>query len=247
MSDPTWEKLRRGSQGLSAGSLAAGSGMVNLSIGEGAALDEQTVAALSSGRAEPALALLVDSFLEMRGWADRTAEAASGVFLERENPTAMADGALERAMAAIDAIEAAQPVSTSGDGPRYPELIRLPSSLRDLVLEAEARRDWSYAGPGIRSLRLGIEGPLQAELLRISAGASTPKHSHSGREFTLCLSGGFSDGRAAYGPGDLSMADPRTVHQPVADHDGPCFVLAVTEGALKFKGALGFIQRLTGA
>ncbi|MBU6318285.1 MAG: cupin domain-containing protein [Alphaproteobacteria bacterium] len=247
MSDPNWQRLRKGAIGPNAGSHEAGVAMVNLAIGEGPTLDEQTVAAISSGRAEPALTLLVESFLEMRGWADRTAEAASGVFLERESPTAMAAGAFERVMAAIDAMEASQPVSAFGGGPRYPELIRLPSSLSDLVREAEARRDWSYAGPGIRSLRLGVEGPLQAELLRISPGASTPKHSHSGREFTLCLSGGFSDGRAAYGPGDLSMADSRTVHQPVADADGPCFVLAVTEGGLKFKGALGFIQRLTGA
>jgi putative transcriptional regulator len=203
------------------------------------------LASLASGRCEPALALLVETFLEIRGWVDRSADTASGCFLEREAPAALAGDALARTLAAIDLLDDSQVGAPSG-GLRYPELIRLPSALSGLVRDAEARRDWSYAGPGIRSLRLGVEGGLQAEILRISAGASTPRHSHSGREYTLCLAGGFSDGRAAYGPGDVSIADSRTVHQPVADPDGACLVLAVTEGALKFKGALGFIQRLTG-
>ncbi|MBL4544621.1 MAG: cupin domain-containing protein [Oceanicaulis sp.] len=35
-----------------------------------------------------------------------------------------------------------------------------------------------------------------------------PHHGHDGTEFTLVLSGGFSDGRGSYGPGDVCMANP---------------------------------------
>ena len=63
---------------------------------------------------------------------------------------------------------------------------------------------------------------------------------------TLCLIGGYSDGRGSYGPGDVSIADPTVTHQPKADDDGVCFVLAVTDAGLKFEGVLGAIQKLIG-
>jgi putative transcriptional regulator len=82
--------------------------------------------------------------------------------------------------------------------------------------------------------------------MRISPGAKTPVHSHHGREVTLCLIGGFHDARGSYGPGDLSFADPELVHQPIADDDGVCFVLAVTDGGLKFMGLFGVFQKMFG-
>ncbi len=57
------------------------------------------------------------------------------------------------------------------------------------------------------------------------------------------LTGGFSDGRASYGPGEVCMANPDTIHKPVADEGEVCIVLAVTDGPLAFTGALGWIQR----
>lgn len=203
-------------------------------------MDDATRAAMASGRAEPALGLFIESLMEMRGLVFEAGEIVAGAALEAEAPVDMAPDALERAFAAIDAAPRQE------RAPHYPDLIKLPRRLADAMLEAEAGHGWTTAGPGVRKLRLGIGGDARAELIRLEAGVSTPWHTHKGQELTLCLLGGFSDGFASYGPGDVSIADPTIRHRPKADDDGPCFVLAVTDAGLKFEGVLGAIQKLTG-
>jgi putative transcriptional regulator len=210
-----------------------------LKVTSGQAMDEASRAALASGRAEPALALLIDSLLEMKGLSAAEGCAIAGVALETEQPADMAPDALDRVFAAID--KGKTQARTSFE---YPELIKLPRRLVEAMQEAEAERGWTTAGPGVRKLRLGVGGEARAELIRLEAGVSTPWHTHKGQEVTLCLLGGFSDGFASYGPGDVSVADPTIRHHPKADDDGPCFVLAVTDAGLQFEGVLGAIQKL---
>jgi putative transcriptional regulator len=214
----------------------------------GAELDEGTRAALASGRADPGVALFIDTLLALRGLEGLVGEAAAGALLECETPAEMPPDALAKALAAIERSgQDARPASRSGRTPKtYPELIRLPARLQAAVREAEADRGWGYVGPCIRSLQLKTGGAVQAQLMRIAPGARTPMHSHFGREVTLCLIGGFRDARGSYGPGELAFAGPDLVHQPVADEDGVCFVLAVTDAGLKFKGLFGLIQKLVG-
>jgi putative transcriptional regulator len=203
-------------------------------------MDEATRAALASGRADPALALFIDSLMEMRGLSIIAGCAIAGAMLEAEPPAEISADALDRAFAAIE----------KGGGPKtpsiYPELIKLPAALADAVREAETRAGWKMQTPGIRGLRLDVGGEARAEILRIEPGAASPRHTHKGQELTLCLIGGYSDGLRSYGPGDVSIADPSVTHQPRADDDGVCFVLAVTDAGLKFEGLLGAIQKLTG-
>jgi len=211
-----------------------------MKVTSGQVMDDATRAALASGRAEPALGLFIESLMEMRGLAFETGEVVAGAALEAEAPTDLASDALARTFAAIDAAPRPQ------RDPHYPDLIRLPRRLVEIMLEAEAGHGWTTAGPGVRKLRLGVGGEARAELIRLEAGVTTPWHTHKGQELTLCLLGGFSDGFASYGPGDVSLADPTIRHRPKADDDGPCFVLAVTDAGLKFEGVLGAIQKLTG-
>ncbi|MDZ4761970.1 MAG: ChrR family anti-sigma-E factor [Alphaproteobacteria bacterium] len=216
-----------------------------IGIGTESGLGE-TLAALASGRADPAVALFIDSVLALRGLHGAMGEEVAGALLERETPTEMEAASLDHVLARLDdgarLAPAVPPVRTS----RYPEIIRLPAALRQVALDAEANSGWSYAGRGIRSLKLALDGPVEAEILRIGAGAATPMHTHGGNEFTLCLVGGFSDSRGAYGPGDISAADPGVTHRPVADSDGPCLVLAITDAGPRFKGFLGVLQKLSG-
>jgi putative transcriptional regulator len=212
-----------------------------MKVTSGQAMDDATRAALASGRAEPALGLFIDSLMEMRGLSEIAAEAISGAMLETEPPADMSPEALAMAFAAIEKGGA------PGQEPfAYPELIKLPAVLVDAIRAAETGAGWRQQGPGIRGLRLNIGGEARAEILRIEAGAATPRHTHKGQELTLCLIGGYSDGRGSYGPGDVSIADPTVTHQPKADDDGACFVLAVTDAGLKFEGVLGAIQKLMG-
>jgi putative transcriptional regulator len=213
----------------------------------GAELDEETCAAMASGRADPGIALFIDTLLALRGLDDMFGETAAGALLEREAVAAMSTDALARAFAEIDRTSVSREVSSAHParaGKTYPELIRLPLRLQAIVRAAEAARGWEYAGPGIRSLQLDLGGVVQTQMMRLSPGARTPVHSHHGREVSLCLIGGFRDARGSYGPGDLSFADPDLVHQPIADDDGVCFVLAVTDAGLKFKGLFGLFQKV---
>jgi putative transcriptional regulator len=214
-------------------------------LAQAQAMDDATRAALASGRAEPALGLFVNTLLEMNGISLDGGEAISGAMLERESPAEMSPHALDMVFAAIE---------KGGQGQKnqkkrelvYPELKDMPAALKTAILETEARRAWTYAGPGIRSLQLAIPGPAKIEVLRINAGTAVPWHTHKGQELTLCLIGEFSDAMGTYGPGDYSLTDTTIRHQPVASKAGTVYALAVTDAGLKFEGLLGALQKLFG-
>jgi putative transcriptional regulator len=205
-------------------------------------MDEASRAALASGRAEPALGLFLDAFLDMNGIALDAGEAISGAMLEGEAPAEMSPHALDMAFAAIE---------RGGKQAKrkkllYPELSAVPAVLKDAILEAEARRAWGWAGPGIRTLPLGLPGGAKAEIIRLNAGATVPWHTHKGQEITLCLVGEFSDEAGVYGPGDYSLTNQTIRHQPKAHDKGAVYALAVTDAGLKFEGLLGALQKLFG-
>jgi putative transcriptional regulator len=204
-------------------------------------------AALASGRCDPALALLVETAAHLRGAGDSVSVSVSAFCLETEAPCALSEGALDAVWARIDGAESVSPSSVPPRTLRYSELIRLPDQLVSRIRDAEAGPGWGTPAPGIRRLALTMASHARVEVLRIAAGVSVPRHTHSGFEHTLCLSGGFSDGRGSYGPGDVSSADEALTHQPVADADGPCFVLTVSHGDPRFTGLLGLLQSVVGA
>lgn len=208
-------------------------------------LDEAAAGLVASGRVDAALALFIESAMALRGRLDE-ATVVAGAFLETCAPEPMSPDALDSVLAAIDRLEA-EAGEPAVRRPFADDIIRLPAGLRTAVEAAEARKGWKLIAPGIRQLKLDLAGATHdAEVLRIDAGAATPRHTHDGRELTLCLIGGFSDGRGSYGPGDISYADADVRHQPRADDDGPCYVLAVTDAGLRFEGLLGLLQKLGG-
>jgi len=211
-----------------------------LKVTSGQVIDEASRAVLASGRADPALGLLIDSLMEMRGLSLAEGCTLAGGMLEAEAPAAMSADALDRAFAAIEEGGARKPA------PEYSELITLPRNLVDAILAAEGETGWTGAGPGVRKLKLNLGGEARAEVIRIDPGVAIPWHTHKGQEVTLGLLGGYSDGRGSYGPGDVVLADPTVRHQPIADDDGVCFVLAITDAPLKFEGVIGVIQKLVG-
>ena len=212
-------------------------------VRHGQILDDASRAALASGRAEPALGLLLDTIMDMRGISERDGEIISGAALEGETPLEMSSTALDMVFAAIEkGGDMIKPQAALA----YAELGAVPVVLQSAIREAEARRDWAQVGPGIRALPLGLPGKARAEIIRLEAGLAVPWHTHKGQELTLCLIGEFSDSRGVYGPGDCSISDPTIRHQPRAHKVGPVYALAVTDAGLKFEGFLGAIQRLFG-
>ncbi len=206
--------------------------------------------AYAAGCLDPGFALMVEAQSLLRPDIRRAisqSEMIAGVFLESARPAGMADGALERALAAVDAVEAdASSQRSAGRRAcgRLDELLALPEPIREAALEAAGTRPWKKLTRGLQRLPLSIGSQVDVELFRIEPCARIPRHAHDGSEFTLVLSGGFSDERGHYGPGDVSVSGPGEVHQPVADADGVCYALSVRDGQLHFTGALGVVQRM---
>lgn len=218
----------------------------------------ELIEGLAAGNLTPPLALLARSYAEANPHAASVLaqlETAAAEWLADGEPAAMADDALDIALAMIDALEsgageaaglkpadrmqaAARSLKAGG------ELARLPESVRESMLEAGM--DWRFAAPGVRRMTLIEDAGGKAELLRIEPGHGSPSHTHTGREFTLVLTGAFHDGHARYAAGDVCQTGPETTHRPIAEPGEVCYAIAVTQGALKFTGPLGAVQRLLG-
>lgn len=210
-------------------------------------IDEATRAALASGRAEPSLGLFIDTLMAMRGITESEGETIAGTMLEAEIVSDLSPHALDMVWAAIER-------GASKPKPKlvYNELNQTPAFLQDVILAAEERHGWAYGGPGIKRLVLDMpggkgKGAAKLEIIRIGAGTKVPWHTHKGQELTLCLAGEFSDHNAVYGPGDFSVYDGTTRHQPVGAANAPAFALAVTDDGLRFEGLLGALQKLFNA
>ena len=214
---------------------------------------EELYGAYAAGVLDPALKLLLETQGCLRENLYKRlsqADMVAGALLERERPAPMSFGAIDRALEAIDVLERdgdtqiAEAVQEAGQA--LDELIRLPEPLRDIALEAAGQEGWKFAGPGLRIMRLPMESSAEAELLRIEPGFGAPMHSHKGSEYTLVVTGAFTDEIGNYKPGDISIAGPGVTHKPVADQGEVCFARAVREGDLEFKGLLGMLQKVVG-
>ena len=206
--------------------------------------------AYAAGRLSPAYALMVETQTALRADIRRDveiAESISGAMLENETPEPMSPRAFETALKAIATLPAQDPetlqaakAASSG----LEELLELPEPLCEKALQACQQGGWQRLTGGVSRLDLGKQKNVQAHLYRIEPGASVPTHSHKGEELTLVVAGGFTDQFGSYGPGDISRQTPTHTHRPVADDDGVCMALAVSEGGLKFTGVLGLLQKI---
>lgn len=206
----------------------------------------------AAGCLDPAFTLMVETQAALRPEVSRAlarAETIAGIFLESEQMAELSEGAAKKAMAMIDAWEAGpqeaqKAVYEASEG--LDELLALPEPLREIALESCTTESWQSLTPGIRRLHLNTKSQAEVELYRIEPGRTVPRHSHKGSEFTLVVSGGFTDESGSFGPGDISIKGPDDTHQPTGDMDGVCFALAVRDDGLRFTGMLGLIQRLLG-
>lgn len=212
-------------------------------------LKEALTASYAAGALDPALRLLMETQAAIRVTAKAELEAAdavAGALLERQAPAAMSPQALASVMTAIEASPAAdnpEQRAARAAGGLIDEILRLPRPLHDVALNAIGHGGWMFAGPGLRTLALPIRSDSRTELLRIEPGWGAPRHTHTGLELTLIMTGAFKDGRGRFGPGEIVVSGPDITHNPVADRGEVCYALAVTEGKLSFTGAFGLIQR----
>lgn len=209
---------------------------------------DETLARFAAGTLEPATRLVVAAHLEAAPQARaRLAlfEAVAGTILDSLPSTPLADDALARTLAQLDAPP--RPAATprpSARKPRHaatlPAGVTLPRALADCTVGR-----WIWVGPGVRWSTVGIPGVAHASvgLVRVAPGRALPEHGHGGKEITYVISGAFSDAAGRYGPGDVCEADPEVEHQPVADAQDGCLCIIAMEGALRFRGLLGTLLR----
>jgi putative transcriptional regulator len=112
-----------------------------------------------------------------------------------------------------------------------PLLRYLPTSLVDLPWQNQTKEISKF---DLTSL-VNVKG-FQVALQKISAGAKVPKHTHKGFEYTVILSGGFSDELGVYHEGDFIARDARHKHSPTALQNEDCICLTVLDAPLKFTG-----------
>ena len=160
-------------------------------------------------------------------------ESVGAALLNEIEPVALDAGAFDRVMARLGEVAEPAPAGSVATG-GLAEV--LPFPLRRYV-DSAAR--WRPAGWGVDEIALKLnEGPHQASLLRVRAGRAMAKHRHSGLEFTMVLSGGFTDRGAHYGPGDVCLA-AGPEHAPLADAGEDCICLAVVDGPIVLTGPIG--------
>lgn len=206
-------------------------------------------AAYAAGTLDPGYALLVETQGALRQDVRRAiamSEAAAGALLEAEVDAPMAANALDRAFASIDALGPVAAPSRTVTPDDADEIGRLPAPLAEAVSRSVAAEGWKSPRRGIRRLRLDMGSDAEIELFRIQPGASVPRHTHGANEYTLVVTGGYSDGTGSYGPGDLSLKGPDDTHTPVGDEGEVCYALIVRDGALRLTGMIGVMQRILG-
>jgi putative transcriptional regulator len=164
-------------------------------------------------------------------------ESVGGALLEAIEPAAVPPDSLDNLLARLDKPVPAyrSPADATALGP-------VPQPLRGYIGQGLETIRWKRVMRGVEQAEVavdrGLTGHVRARLLRIAPGVRVPRHTHAGTEMTLVLAGGFSDGDKQYRRGDFSFGDGATDHSPVADDDGECLCLTVTDAPLRLTGPL---------
>lgn len=163
-------------------------------------------------------------------------EAVGGAMLDSLEPAALRQSALAAVLDRLD--EDASPEAAAE--PDETTRAMLPRPMWRYVPNGLDALKWRRKGPMAKAAALQTGSPDYAvRLLRIRAGRPVPRHTHRGREITLTLAGGYSDGRDHFERGDFQLADPSIEHQPVADPGEDCLCLVVLEAPIRLTGRLG--------
>lgn len=163
-------------------------------------------------------------------------EAVGGAVLQTLEPATVDSDLLSRTLAQIDEADMDMRAAEPEDETRG----LLPPVLRPYLATALNGIRWRFAARHVREVRLPLANTAhRASLLRVAAGRPVPQHTHRGVEYTVVLSGGFTDRGQVYRIGDFSVADPSVEHRPVAMADAECLCLAVLDAPVLPTGRIG--------
>ena len=205
-------------------------------------LSDECLLEYAAGSLPEAESLIVASHLAMCGDCRQQLELleeVGAVLLEDGEVENISDDSYEAVMAKIAAPLGEEPSRRIEFGEDTLRLI--PAPLRGYLDGDLSKLQWKRSGRGIEEVSLKHQGDTRISLLRIRPGQKIPSHTHSGEEYTLILDGGYTDGDAHFGQGDVSHLDGTVDHAPVADPGRPCLCLSVRTGPPRLTGIVGRI------
>ena len=162
-------------------------------------------------------------------------ESAGGALLGALAPEAMADGALDRITARLDA-----PAPPETPPPPPAESLREIDGLPAFVRRLSAQ-PWRWVAPGLHIQRIepAAASPTRVFLLKARPGIRLLPHGHEQTELTCVLSGSFSHDGQRFGPGDFDCGDDATQHEVAIGPEAPCISLVAMRGRLTMPGFIG--------
>jgi putative transcriptional regulator len=165
--------------------------------------------------------------------AVRTLECVGGVLLDHTDPSALREGALERALVRIGEVET----------PTKPALGAASTEALPAPLSNYALGPWRWIGRGLRwrSVDLATEPGNRVLLLDATPGARLHRHRHAGTEWVCVLEGAFRHHLGRYGAGDFDEADDTVEHAPAAEDGAHCICLIALNGSFELQGWLGWL------
>jgi putative transcriptional regulator len=199
----------------------------------------------SAGSLDSVPAMCVSAHLHFcercRAKVSQLNELGSELFSEQhiseQHSLAVDDDALARLFDRIDAT----PSDASDHAPAQSS--NLPHVVEKL-LSASQGPTWKKLSNSLDIARLVTgQNKFEVALHRICAGGKTPTHNHSGKEYTVVLSGSFSDEDGIYRPGDFLIRRPGESHQPMGAQNGECICFSALESPIRFPGLLGWLAR----
>ncbi|HYC01712.1 MAG TPA: ChrR family anti-sigma-E factor [Azospirillaceae bacterium] len=194
----------------------------------------------ASGALGEAAALVVATHLALcpqcRAEVNRL-EALGGSLMLELDPAPVGPATLEAVLARLDT-GASEPSPAPVRPMAAGAMPMLPEPLRSYAGGDPHQIAWRRVMPGLEEAAISC-GAGKARLLRVRAGATLPRHTHDGNEYTLVLDGSFGDDCGRFGRGDFAATDPSVEHTPTADPRDGCLCLAVTDAPLRLTGPVG--------
>ncbi len=168
-------------------------------------------------------------------------EGAGGALLEETAPQALSEGALERMMAQLNAVE---PASDRSATPDFLKRFDLPASLKGRKI---GRRRWVTPNIWFAPVVMPGQGLARTYLVYANRNTVLAEHTHVGREFTHVITGAFLDSSGRYDQGDFACTDEDVTHTPGVTGDAECLCLISADAPMRLMGLPArIIQSLTG-
>lgn len=175
----------------------------------------------------------------------RRLEGVGGALLHQMEPAALTSGALDRALATIDAapgdrLAVGAPPQSAAVAATPETRALLPAPVWPYIKGDLKNLAWRQRSAAIETAELVVDAAKRsAFLLRVKGGHAVPRHTHRGLELTLVLAGSYCDAANCFARGDLQVADPTIDHQPTAGAGEDCICLVALEAPIWFTGTLG--------